>query len=179
MDDVDMTRSPIVLLIAAGAALLLFYLLYRSSRRVSERAAQPRQSISYESVATPIAKANAKLRAKFPALAGVGSEEGIELVRFGIFNWSEVDLADSQIDQPIAARFAEGSEVLSAALGETIKADITLPEPPTVTGCNVVFPKFAIPAHGTVIFNIIVRGKGRLEAVAGRFEGWGPLRRLG
>jgi len=179
MDDVDLARSPIVLIIAAGAALLLFYLLFRSSRKAAEQTSSLRRNISYECVTTPIVKADATLRGKFPALVALASEDGVELVRFGLFNWSEIDLMDSQIKEPIAARFAAGSEVLSAELGETIKADITLPRSPTVAGRSVIFPKFGIPAHGTVIFNIIVRGKGHLEAVAGSVEGRGPIRRLG
>jgi hypothetical protein len=179
MDDTDLSRSPLFLLVAAGVVLLLFYFLFRSSRKAADQASAPRRNITYECVTTPIVKADAKLRGKFPALATLASEDGVELVRFGLFNWSEIDLTDDQIKEPIGVRFLEGSEVLSAELGETIKADVTLPEPPTVVGRSVIFPKFGIPARGTVIFNIVVRGKGRPEAVAGNIEGRGPIRRLG
>ncbi len=108
MDDVDMARSPIVLIIAAGAALLLFYLLFRSSRKAADQTSSLRRNISYECVTTPIVKADATLRGKFPALAALASEDGVELVRFGLFNWSESDLMDSQITEPFAARFRRG-----------------------------------------------------------------------
>ena len=179
MDDADISRSPLFLPVAAGVVLLLLYFLFRSSRKAMDQASAPRRNVSYECVTTPIVKADGKLRGKFPALATLASEDGIELVRFGLFNWSELELTDDQIKEPIAIRFLDGSEVLSAELGETIKADVTLPGPPTVAGRSVVFPKFGIPARGTVIFNIIIRGKGRLEAVAGTIEGRGPIRRLG
>ncbi|MPY73213.1 MAG: hypothetical protein GEU87_03030 [Alphaproteobacteria bacterium] len=179
MDDADLSGSPIIFLIVGGVLLALFIYLFQSSRKSMDRAAAPRRSVAYECVATPLGKADAELRGKFPSLAALASEDGVELVRFGLFNWGELALAQEQIAEPIAVRFGAGSEVLSAELGETIKADIALPEPPTVDGGTVTFPRFAIPARGTVIFNIIVRGKGRPEAVAGTIEGSGPIRRLG
>ena len=179
MDDADISGSPLLFLAIGGLLLLLFVYLFRSSRKSMDRAMAPRRSIAYECVATPIGKADAALRGKFPALAALASQDGVELVRFGLFNWGELELAAEQIVDPIAVRFAEGSEVLSAELGETIKTDIALPAPPAVEGRTVVFPRFAIPARGTVIFNIVVRGKGRPEAVAGTIEGSGPIRRLG
>jgi hypothetical protein len=179
MDDSDLSGSPLLFLVIGGVLLLLFVYLFRSSRKSMERATAPRRSLTYECVATPIGKADAELRGKVPALATLASRDGVELVRFGLFNWGELDLAAEQITDPVAVRFVEGSEVLSAELGETIKADIVLPAPPAVDGRTVVFPRFAIPARGTVIFNIVVRGKGRPEAVAGTIEGSGPIRRLG
>jgi hypothetical protein len=179
MDDADLSGSPILFLAVGGLLLVLFLYLFRSSRKSMDRVTAPRRSLAYECVATPVGKADAALRGKFPALAAVASEDGIELVRFGLFNWGELDLAVEQIEDPVAVRFAEGSDVLSAELGETIKADIALPAPPAIDGRTVIFPKFAMPARGTVIFNIIVRGKGRPEAVAGSLEGGVPIRRLG
>jgi hypothetical protein len=179
MDDADLTSSPILFLIVGGVLLLLFFYLFRSNMKSIDRATAPRRDLAYECVATPLAKADAALRGKFPALDPSAPPEGVELVRFGLFNWGELDLAAEQITEPIAVRFAADSAVLSAELGETIKADIALPAPPAVDGRTVTFPKFAIPARGTVIFNIIVRGKGRPEAIAGTIEGSRPIRRLG
>lgn len=179
MDDADFSGSPILFLAIGGLLLVLFLYLFRSSQKSMDRAAAPRRSLAYECVATPLGKANAELRGKFPALAALASEDGVELVRFGLFNWGELELAAEQITDPIAVRFGEGSEVLSAELGETIKADIALPAPPAVDGRTVTFPRFAMPSRGTVIFNIVVRGRGRPEAVAGTIEGSGPIRRLG
>ncbi len=179
MDDADIASSPFLYLAIGGLLLALFFYLFHSSRKSMDRAMAPRRSLAYECVATPAAKADAELREKFPALAGIGSEAGIALVRFGLFNWGEIALAAEQIQDPIAVRFAEGSEVLAAELGETIKTEIALPAPPAVEGRTVIFPRFSIPARGTVIFNIIVRGTGQPEAVAGTIEGSGPIRRLG
>ena len=178
MDDFDVTGSPLVFLIVGGILLALFIYLYQSTRKTLDRAAAPRRSLSYECVATPIAKANAELRGKFPALAKIGSESSVELVRFGLFNWGALDLSDSQIDKPVTVVFGEGSQVLSAELGETIKTDFSLPEPLKIDGNRVVFPKFGITARGTIIFNLIVRGSGTPAAVTGEIEGGVPIRRL-
>jgi hypothetical protein len=178
MDDVDIARSPILFAILGGIALLLFLYLYQSTRRKMDRATAPRRSLSYECVVTPLAKAKADVREKFPELARIGAENGVELVRFGLFNWGDIDLPETQIDQPVTVVFRDGTEVLSADLGETIKTDFTLPEPLTIDGSRIVFPRFGIVARGTLIFNFIVRGAGAPEAVMGEFEGGIPIRRL-
>jgi len=178
MDDVDVTGSPLFFLILGGIALVLFLYLFQSTRKKLDRATAPRLRLSYECVATPIAKADAALRAKFPALAAVGSEEGITLIRFGLFNWGDLALSDTQIDEPVTVVFREGTRVLSAELGETIKTDFTLPAPLAIEGNKVIFPKFGVPARGTLIFNFIVRGAGAPVAVTGEIEGGVPVRRL-
>jgi len=178
MDDADLSSSPLLFLILGGIALLLFLYLFQSTRKKMDQASAPRRSLSYECVVTPIAKANAEVRSKFPELSGVGAEDGVELVRFGLFNWGELDLAEAQIDQPVTVVFRDGTQVLSAALGETIKTDFTLAEPLKIDGNRVVFPRFGIVARGTLIFNFIVRGAGTPEAVTGEFEGGIPIRRL-
>jgi len=178
MDDVDLSSSPLVFVILGGIALLLFFYLFQSTRKKLDQASAPRRSLSYECVVTPIAKANAEVRSKFPELAGLGAEDGIELVRFGLFNWGALDLEEAQIDQPVTVFFRDGTQVLSAALGETIKTDFTLPEPLKIEGNKVVFPRFGIVARGTLIFNFIVRGTGTPESVTGEFAGGNPIRRL-
>jgi hypothetical protein len=124
MDDADLTSSPILFLIVGGVLLLLFFYLFRSNMKSIDRATAPRRDLAYECVATPLAKADAALRGKFPALDPSAPPEGVELVRFGLFNWGELDLEAEQFTEPIAVRFAADSAVLSAELGETIKADI-------------------------------------------------------
>jgi len=178
MDDVDMATSPILFLILGGIALVLFLYLFLSTRKKVDRATAPRRSLSYECVVTPLAKAKADVRDKFPALARIGAENGVELVRFGLFNWGDLDLPEAQIDEPVTVVFRDGTEVLSAELGETIKTDFTLPEPLAIDGNRIVFPRFGIAARGTLIFNFIVRGAGAPEAVTGQFEGGIPIRRL-
>jgi len=178
MDDADMATSPILFLTLGGIALLLFLYLYRSTRKKLDQAAAPRRSLSYECVVTPLAKANAEVRGKFPELARIGAEDGVELVRFGLFNWGELDLPETQIEAPVTVVFRDGTQVLSAELGETIKTDFTLPESLTIDGNRIVFPRFGIAARGTLIFNFIVRGAGAPEAVTGEFEGGIPIRRL-
>jgi len=179
MDDVDFSSSPIFFLIVGGVLLLLFLYLFRSTRKTLDRAAEPRCSLSYEIVATPIEKADAKLREKFPALSSVASEAGVELIRFGLFNWGALDLSAEQIETPVTVRFASGTEVLSAEFAESIKTEFAMPEPRAIGGNSVVFPKFGITARGTIIFNIIVRGSGIPDAVIGEIEGGFPIRRLG
>ena len=179
MDDVGFTSSPLFFLVVGGILLALFLYLFQSSRKTLDRAAAPRRSLSYECVATPIAKANAELRGKFPALATVGAEDGLTLIRFGLFNWGALDLSADQIEKPVTVVFRPETAVLSAELGETIKTDFQLPAPLAIQGNTVVFPKFGITARGTLIFNIIVRGDGDPEAVIGEFDGGVPIRRLG
>lgn len=178
MDDIDVATSPLFFLIVGGIALVLFFYLFQSTRKKLDQAAAPRRDLSYECVATPIDKANAELRGKFPELAKVRSESGVELVRFGLFNWGELALAEDQIVKPVTVVFPEGTQVLSAELAETIKTAFTLPAPLKIDGSSVVFPRFGIAARGTLIFNFIVRGTGTPTAVIGEFEGGAPIRRL-
>lgn len=178
MDDVDMATSPFLFLVLGGIALLLFFYLFRSTKTKMDQAAAPRRHFSYECVVTPIEKANGEVRGKFPELATVDSESGIALVRFGLFNWGELDLTAAQIDKPVSVVFPKGTKVLSATLGETIKTDFTLPEPLKIEDNRIDFPKFGIAARGTLIFNFIVRGVGTPEAVVGEIEGGVPIRRL-
>lgn len=179
MDDVDFASSPLFFLIIGGCLLILFLYLFRSTRKTLDRAAAPRSSLSYECVATPIDKADAELRGKFPALASVSTEQDIELIRFGLFNWGALELPADKVEKPVTIVFADGTEVLSAEFSEAIKTDFTLSEPLTITGNQVAFPRFGLPARGTLIFNIIVRGPGNPEAVVGEIEGGAPIRRLG
>lgn len=178
MDDADLTTSPVTLILVGGVLLVLFIYLFRSSRKTLDRVAQPQRSLSYECVVTPVAKADAALRGKFPALAGITDESGIELVRFGLFNWGALDLTADQIEEPVTVAFPDGTTVLSAAFAETIKTDFAALEPLAIDGSRITFPKFEIAARGTVIFNFILRGPGTPHAVTGRIEGGVPIRRL-
>lgn len=178
MDDVDIATSPLLFLILGGIGLILFFYLFRSTKTKVDQATAPRRRFTYECVVTPIEKANGEVRGKFPELATVTSETGIALVRFGLFNWGELDLTEAQVDTPVSVVFPEGTQVLSATLGETIKTDFTLPEPLKIAGNRIDFPKFGIAARGTLIFNFIVRGTGTPEAVIGEIEGGVPIRRL-
>lgn len=179
MDDVDFASSPLFFLIVGGCLLILFLYLFRSTRKTMDRAAAPRSSLSYECVATPLDKADAKMRGKFPALASIDTTQGLELIRFGLFNWGALELPAEQIAKPVTIVFRDGTKVLSADFAEAIKTDFALPEPLTIDGNRVAFPRFGLPARGTVIFNIIVRGPGNPEAVVGEIEGGAPIRRLG
>jgi hypothetical protein len=179
MDDVDFASSPLFFLIVGGCLLVLFLYLFRSTRKTLDRAAAPRSSLSYECVATPVEKADAELRGKFPALETIGAEPGIELIRFGLFNWGALELSAEKVEKPVTIVFRDGTQVLSAEFAEAIKTDFALPEPLTIADNKVAFPRFGLPARGTVIFNIIVRGPGEPEAVAGEVEGGVPIRRLG
>lgn len=178
MDDIDAATSPIIFLILGGIALVLFFYLFQSTRKKLDEAAAPRRSLSYECVATPVGKADAELRGKFPELAKIDSESGVTLVRFGLFNWGELALEEDQIVKPVTVVFPNETQVLSADLAETIKTAFTLPAPLKIERNSVVFPRFGIAARGTLIFNIIVRGNGTPDAVIGEFEGGTPIRRL-
>ena len=156
----------------------LFYFMYRSNRRTVEKMAGPRRSVAYECVATPVQKAKPDLIEKFPQLDALPSRENISLVRFGIFNWGELALEPDQIIEDITAQFDDGSEVLSATLGEMIKTETKPAEAPRIEGTRVIFPRFAIAARGTVIFDLMIRGNGKPGAVGGVIEGSGPIRRL-
>jgi hypothetical protein len=162
-----------------GIALLgLFIVMFRSSQKTLERSTAPRRTFAYECVVTPLSKANAELRARFPQLESLEPTDELQLIRFGLLNWGTLPLEPAQIEQPIALQFDDATEVLTVELGETLQTDAILPEPPRIDGSRVVFPRFAIARRGTVIFNLIVRGDGTPTSIAGTIEGVGPVRRL-
>ena len=111
MDDIDAATSPILFMIVGGIALVLFFYLYQSTRKKLDQAAAPRRSLSYECVATPIDKADAELRGKFPELAKIDSESGVALVRFGLFNWGELALEEDQIVKPVTVVFPDDTHL--------------------------------------------------------------------
>lgn len=168
--------APIHLLIGLGL-LLLFWVLYRSNVKRAEVAAAPRRRISYEAVTTPLARADAELKAKFPELASVATAGNVQLIRFGLFNWGDLPLEPEQVEHPVAVTFAPETEILSARLGETLKTELHLSEPLRVEGATVRFPPFGMSPYGTAIFNLIVRGDGRPQSVSGHIAG-APIRRL-
>lgn len=170
--------SPFVILL--GVLLIgVLYMMFRSNRKTLERIAAPkRRQITYECVATPLAKADAELRGKFPRLESLDTSGDVKLLRFGLFNWGTLQVESEQILEPIVIRFAEGTQVLDAELAETIKTKADLPGPPTIGDARVTLPPFAMPARGTFIFNIVVRGDGLPIAVDGKIEDADPIRKL-
>lgn len=169
--------SPAIILV--GALLLgALFLMVRSSRKTLERVGAPRRQISYECVATPLAKADSELRGKFPRLESLDTSGDVHLLRFGLFNWGALPLEPEQITEPITIRFAEGTDVLDAEVAETLKTKAELPGPLQITDAQVEIPPFAIAARGTVIFNLIVRGSGKPLGVGGKIDGAGAIRRL-
>lgn len=169
--------SPFVILL--GVLLIgLVFMMLRSSRKTLERIEAPRRQVAYECVATPLAKANAELRGKFPRLDSLDTSGDVHLLRFGLFNWGALPLEPDDILEPIVIRFAEGTQVLDAELAETIKTDADLPGPLQFRDAQVTLPPFAMAARGTVIFNLVVRGNGKPVGVDGRIAGAGPIRKL-
>lgn len=162
-----------------GVVLLgLMYLIYRSTRRTLDRAAAPRRRLTYECVVTPAAKADDELRGRFPSLDTLGPPDALKLVRFGLFNWGEMALAADHIERPVVLCFGDDDEVVSVAIGETIKTEFDMPEPPVAEGSRVSFAPFAMSARGTVIFNLVIRGEARPVRVEGFIKDGGPIRRL-
>jgi len=169
--------SPFVILL--GALLIgVLFMMFRSNRKTLERIEAPRRQVAYECVSTPLAKANAELRGKFARLDALDTQGDVHLLRFGLFNWGALPLEAGHILEPIAIRFAEGTQVLDAELAETLKTEADLPGPLQIGDARVELPPFAMAAHGTVIFNLVVRGTGKPIGVDGRIEGAGPIRRL-
>lgn len=169
--------SPFVILL--GVLLIgVLFLMFRSNKKTLERIEAPRRQLSYECVATPLAKANAELRGKFSRLDSLDTSGDVKLLRFGLFNWGALPLESGQILEPIVIRFAQGTQVLDAELAETIKTKAELPGPLEIGDAQVTLPPFAMAARGTVIFNIVVRGDGRPMGVDGKIEDAGPIRKL-
>lgn len=174
----DFATSPIFYLVAGGLLLAMFLYLFQSTRKTMDRMAAPKSRLTYECVDTPIAEANEETRSKFPELATLGPEDGLTLIRFGLFNWGELELNADQVTRPVRVVFSPETQVLSADLAETIKTDFTLPEPLTIRKNEIDFPVFGIGARGTLIFNFVVRGPGSPEAVIGEIDGGVPIRRI-
>ena len=166
--------------ILVGLSLLaLFLFMFRRSNRAAKVLAAPKRRVAYECVVTAARKADEELSNKFPGLGSLSSLDDIHLVRFGIFNWGELPLDSEHITEPISVIFENGSEVLSVEKGESFKMDAALPEPetPAVKGSRVIFPPFPMTARGTVIYNMMIQGKGRPSAIGGAVEGV-PIDRL-
>ena len=179
MDETNFASSPLIFLLGGAVLLALFIYLFQSTRKTVDRITAPRSRLTYECVAKTIEESDEETREKFPELAGIADQHGLSLVRFGLFNWGDLELTAEQIVEPVSVVFPNDSEIVSALLGETIKTDFTLPEPITIHGNKAVFPTFGIAARGTLIFNFIVRGPGDPEAVIGELEGGAHIRRMG
>ena len=162
-----------------AVAVGLFYVMYRSNKRIADKVSGPKRSVAYECVTTAASKAKPDLIKNFPQLDDLPSRDDISLVRFGIFNWGELALDPENIVEDIAVEFENGNEVLSASLGEMIKTETEPDEAPRIDGTKVTFPPFPIAARGTVIFDVMLRGNGKPETVSGFIDGVGPIRRLG
>ena len=169
--------SPFVILF--GVLLIgMLFMMFRSNRKTLERIEGPRRDVAYECVVTPLAKANAELRGKFTRLESLDTSGDVQLLRFGLFNWGALPLEPEHILEPIAVRFAESTEILDAELAETFKTKAELPGPLRIADARVELPPFAVAARGTVIFNLIVRGKGQPLGVDGKIDGLGAIGRL-
>ena len=68
--------------------------------------------------------------------------------------------------------------MLDAELAETLKTTAELPGPLQISDARVELPPFAVAARGTVIFNLVVRGKGQPLGVDGKIDGLDAIRRL-
>ena len=169
--------SPFVILL--GALLIgVLFLMFRSNKRTLERIEAPKRQITYECVATPLPKADADLRGKFPRLESLDTSGDVKLLRFGLFNWGTLRVESEQILEPIIIRFTEGTQVLDAELAETIKTKAALPGPLDIGDACVALPPFTMPARGTFIFNFVIRGDATLIGVDGKIEDAGPIRKL-
>lgn len=162
-------------IIGLVAILGLFYVMLRYRR--PPRTRQADRDLAYEWAAEPAGRASPGLRAKFEGAVPLAHD--ITLIRLGFFNSGRSDIAADEMVTPLAVSFADGTEIVLARFGESLRNDRPDPPAPVVTGSRVEFPPFAVASGGTVVFDIAVRGARRPQSVSGEVAGLDRVRRLG
>ena len=168
-------------IIVLAALIGMLWMMFRRQSRKPMAAVRkiPPRSLKYEWVTTPLRKAKRNVLEKFPELAALDpAPDGVHLIRFGLFNIGTEPVEADQFTKPFSIRFAEGAEVLSATVAEMLKTKTEISAAPQVTGPAVELPPCHIDGHGTVIFNLIVRGGRDPESIAAEIDGFGPPQRL-
>lgn len=168
-------------LLILGVLLLLFWIVARQRRAAARFVAVPDRGLAYLCNATPFAKVEAGLLARFPALAAAAASAPsglpVTLLRFGLFNRVGAAVAADDILDPVTVRCPEGATILHAAFAEAIKTDLPT-DPIRVAASAAVLPPVGLAAGGTLIVDILVAGAAEPVAVGGRLRDGRGIERL-
>jgi hypothetical protein len=136
----------------------------------------------YEWTATPLTKAKGDLIARFPELESVmqgQNSDGIQLVRFGLFNMTEEIIESDQITRPVKVHFSDVASILSAVFSEALKTATPINITPTIEGNFVRLPQERMNPRSTLIYNFILAdGMGPVD-VTGETVSHGAIKRVG
>lgn len=171
-----------------GIAVLIFFfallgwLHYTRPRTQSFVPKKPTLGFGYEWTATPLMKAKADLIARFPELEAVMQGrhgEGIQLVRFGLFNMTEEIIEPGQISRPVDVHFSNDTIILSAVFSEALKTEPRVDITPKIEGNTVRLPQETMNPRSTLIYNFILAGGTGPVDVTGETADHGAIKRVG
>lgn len=136
----------------------------------------------YEWTATPLTKAKADLIAHFPELESVmqgRNGDGVQLIRFGLFNMTEEIIEPGQIIRPVEVYFSDDARLLSAVFSEALKTEPQINIAPTIEDYFARLPQERMNPRSTLIYNFIVAGGTGPVDVTGETMGHGAIKRVG
>ena len=171
-----------------GVAVLIFlvallgWLHYTRPRTQSFAPKKPSLGFGYEWTVTPLTKAKADLIAHFPELESVmqgRNGDGVQLIRFGLFNMTEEIIEPGQIIRPVEICFSDDARLLSAMYSEALKTEPQINIVPTIEDNVVRLPQERMNPRSTLIYNFIVAGGTGPVDVTGETMGHGAIRRVG
>tara|TARA_E500000331_G_scaffold302636_1_gene304653 strand:- start:187 stop:732 length:546 start_codon:yes stop_codon:yes gene_type:complete len=171
-----------------GVAVLIFlvallgWLHYTRPRTQSFAPKKPSLGLGYEWTMTPLTKAKADLIAHFPELESVmqgRNGDGVQLIRFGLFNMTEEIIEPGQIIRPIKIYFSDDARLLSAMFSEALKTEPQINIVPTVENNVARLPQERMNPRSTLIYNFIVAGGTGPVDVTGETLGHGAIKRVG
>lgn len=161
---------------------LLGWLHYTRPRTQNFATKKPSLGLGYEWTATPLTTAKADLITRFPELVSVtqgGNDDGIQLVRFGLFNMTEEIIEPGQITRPVEVHFSDVAIILSAVFSEALKTGPQINTTPTIEGNFVRLPQERMNPRSTLIYNFILAGGTGPVDVTGETMDHGDIKRVG
>lgn len=138
---------------------------------------RPERDLAYEWVTEPADRAAPDFLAKFGGDAP--RDPGVTLIRLGFFNGGSAAITADETIRPLAILFTEGTEIVSARFGESLKNDRRTPPAPIVEVGRIEFPSFGLAPGAVVVFNLAIRGDTRPRGLEGAIQGIETIRRLG
>jgi len=171
-----------------GVAVLIFliallgWLHYTRPRTQSFVPQKSSLGFGYEWTATPLTKAKADLIARFPELESImqgRNGDGVQLIRFGLFNMTEEIIEPGQIIRPVEIYFSDDARLLSAVFSEALKTEPQINIAPTIENNFARLPQERMNPRSTLIYNFIVAGGTGPVDVTGETMGHGAIKRVG
>jgi len=172
----------------SGVAVLIFlvallgWLHYPRPRTQNFAPKKPSLGFGYEWTVTPLTKAKADLIAHFPELDSVmqgRNGDGVQLIRFGLFNMTEEIIEPGQIIRPVEIYFSDDARLLSAMFSEALKTEPQINIVPTIEDNVARLPQERMNPRSTLIYNFIVAGGTGPVDVTGETMGHGAIKRVG